>query len=170
MGMVWPVFFPVLGLVISLVHIYLKQYSGLEALETVLVWQLTVGLGLSYLYGGLGHLFSPDQVAASIGWPAGNPFQREVGIWDFSMGIAAILCLLFRNEGYYTAVLIGTGIFSVGAGLGHVYELVARGDFAANNAGPVMYMDIIYPLILAALLIMYHQRKTRELSPEKGIS
>ncbi len=161
-GLIWPVFFPVLGALISLVHIYLKHYRGLSALETVLVWQLAAGLGLAYIYGGLGHLFLSDQVAASIGWPPGSPFQREVGMWDLSMGIVGIFCLKFRNEGFFTATILGTGIFSVGAGLGHVYELVAHGDFAPNNAGPVMYMDIIYPIILAVLLIMYHQGKKAE--------
>ncbi len=159
MGLIWPVFFPVLALIIAMAHIYLKHYRGLMALETILTWQLVIGLGVAYLYAGLGHLFFADQVAASIGWPAGSPFQREVGMWDLSMGIVGILCLKFRNEGFFTATLAGLGIFSVGAGLGHVYEMVKVGDFAPGNAGPVMYMDIIYPFILAALLIVYHRKK-----------
>jgi hypothetical protein len=165
-GLIWPLFFPVLGALIALVHIYLKHYRGLRALETVLVWQLAAGVGLSYLYGGLGHLFFADQVAASIGWPTGNPFQREVGMWDLSMGILGILCLKFRNEGFFTATVIGTGIFSIGAGLGHVYEMFAHGDFAPDNAGPVLYMDIFYPVILVILLILYHQRIKAEMRPD----
>jgi hypothetical protein len=168
LGLIWPVFFPVLALIIALLYSYLKHYRGLRALETVLVWQLVIGLGLAYLYAGLGHLFFADQVAASIGWPAGSPFQREVGMWDISMGIVGILCLKFRNEGFFTATLAGIGIFSVGAGLGHVYEMVTLGDFAPGNAGPVMYMDIFYPVILATLLILYHQRIKAELSSRPG--
>jgi hypothetical protein len=101
----------------------------------------------------------PDQVAASIGWEAGSPFQREVGMWDLSLGIVGVLCLVFRDEGFWTATVIGTGIFSLSAGLGHVYELVVHGDTAVYNAGAVMYLDLFYPIILGALLVLYHVKK-----------
>jgi hypothetical protein len=121
------------------------------------MWQLAIGFGLSYIYGGMGHLFFADRVAESIGWPAGNPFQREVGMWDAAMGIAGLLCLKFREE-YWTAILIGGGLFSLLAGLGHVWELVVHNDTSPNNAGAVMYIDLLYPLFLAALLIWYRSK------------
>ncbi|WFN33866.1 hypothetical protein L1S32_08420 [Methanogenium sp. S4BF] len=101
----------------------------------------------------------PVQVAESIGWPPGSPFQREVGMWDVAMGIVGLLCLKFRSEGYWTATIIGTGIFLIGAGLGHVYEMVANGTFAPNNAGAMMHIDLFYPLVLAGLLVMLHKKR-----------
>ena len=103
------------------------------------MWQIAMGLGLGYLYAGLGHLFVADKVAESIGWPVGSPFQREVGMWDAAMGIVALLCLKFRDTGFWTATILGIGIFSVAAGLGHVYEMVVtRGLFAEQcRAGDV---------------------------------
>ncbi len=44
-------------------------------------------------------------VAASIGWPAGSPFQFEVGIANLSFGILGILCLKFMDN-FWTATVI----------------------------------------------------------------
>ncbi|MFA4878297.1 MAG: DUF6790 family protein [Methanoregula sp.] len=152
MQILWPIFFPLLGAIIAAIHIYARKYTGVAALEIVLMWQLAVGLGLSLLYGGIGHLFVPDQVAESIGWPVGSPFQREVGIWDMAMGIVGLLCLKFRGE-FWIAMIAGAGLFCMGAGLGHVWELVVNGNTAPNNAGTVMYFDLLYPVFLVILLV-----------------
>lgn len=159
MGFLWPFFLPVVALLIALVHIRWKQLTGWQAIGSVLMWQLAIGLGLGLIWAGLGHLLMPDVIAESIGWPTGSPFQREVGMWDVALGIVGVLCLVFRDEGFFTATIIGTGIFYVSAGLGHVYELIVHGDTAAFNAGAVMYIDLFYPVVLAALLILYHSKK-----------
>ncbi|OPY36487.1 MAG: hypothetical protein A4E35_02026 [Methanoregula sp. PtaU1.Bin051] len=158
MEIIWPFLFPLLGAFFAFVHISWKHHAGTQALETFLAWQLAVGLGLGYVYAGLGHLVFPDMVAASLGWPLHSPFQREVGMWDLAMGIVGILCLKARSTGFWTATIVTYGIFSLGAGLGHVYELVVHGNVSVSNAGPVMYMDILYPLFLGALLALYHRR------------
>ena len=84
---VWPFIIPAIAAIIAIIHIRLKNLSEAEALGIFLMWQIAVGLGPGYLYAGLGHLFAADIVAESIGWPVGSPFQREVGIWDASLGI-----------------------------------------------------------------------------------
>ncbi|WP_367652346.1 DUF6790 family protein [Methanoculleus frigidifontis] len=94
-----------------------------------------------------------------MGWAAGSPFQREVGMWNLGLGIVAVLCLKSCSKGFFAATIIGTGVFFVGAGLGHLYELVVHGNTAANNAGAGMYLDIFYPFVLAALLVLYHIRR-----------
>jgi hypothetical protein len=85
--LVWPFFFPFIAAVAAIIHIRIKNYHGSRALETFLMWQIAIGLGLGCLYAGTGHLLLADKVAESIGWPTGNPFQREVGMWDAAMGI-----------------------------------------------------------------------------------
>jgi len=159
MDIIWPVFFPLLAAILSAIHIAVRKYRGVRVLENFLMWQLAVGWGLSLLYGGFGHLVFPDRVAASIGWPAGNPFQQEVGMWDAAMGIVGILCLKFRGE-FWTAMVAGAGIFSVCAGLGHIRNLVVNGNTAVNNAGAVMYVDLLYPFFIAGLLIVYRKKST----------
>ncbi|OPX66148.1 MAG: hypothetical protein A4E37_02096 [Methanoregulaceae archaeon PtaB.Bin056] len=158
MDFIWPVFFPALGAIVALVHIFWKRKEGMAVIRAFLMWQLAIGLGLSYIYAGFGHLVFPDQVAASIGWPPGSPFQREVGLWDFAIGIVGLLCLKFRSVWFWTAIVIAFGIFSIGAGIGHVYELVVHGDVSINNAGPVMYVDLLYPIVLGVLLFLSARR------------
>jgi hypothetical protein len=158
----WPLLLPISAIFIALIHIRWRKITGWQAIGTVLMWQLAVGLGLGYLWAGFGHIMVPDQVAESIGWAAGSPFQREVGMWDLALGIVGVLALKFRDEGYFAATIIATGVFSIAAGLGHVYELVVHGNTAVNNAGAVMYMDLFYPLFLAGLLILFHIRKKEE--------
>lgn len=154
--LIWPFFFPLLAAVISVVHIRLKRVTGAEAIGNFLMWQLAVGFGLAYVYAGTGHLFLSDKVAESIGWPTGNPFQLEVGMWDAAMGVCGLICLKFKDD-FWTAVIIGPGIFSIWAGLNHLRDLVMNGNTAPNNAGPVMYIDIFYPLFLAGLLVWYRK-------------
>lgn len=158
MDSMWPVFFPLLAAVVALVHIWWKHSKGAAAIRIFLMWQLTIGVGFSSIYAAFGHLVLADKVAASIGWPPGSPFQREVGMWDFAIGVVGILCLKFRSMGFWTATVFTFGIFSIGAGLGHVYELVIHGDVSINNAGPVMYMDLFYPVFLVLLLFQYRRR------------
>ena len=154
--LIWPVLCPVAAAMISAIHIRLRKLAGSDAIGNFLMWQLAIGFGLSYLLAGFSHIVFADKVAASIGWPAGSPFQREVGMWDMAMGLCGLLCLVFRDD-FWTAVVIGPGLFSFAAGLGHVRELVVSGDAAPNNAGAVMYLDLLYPLFLAALLIWYRK-------------
>lgn len=161
MEVVWPFIFPLTGAIAALLHIRWRRIAGPSALGTFLAWQLAAGLGLSYVYAGFGHLVFPDQVAMSIGWAQGSPFQREVGLWDLSIGITGLLCIKFRSVGFWSATIIAFGIFSIGAGIGHVYELVVHGDISINNAGPVMYIDLLYPLFLGALLMQYDRMKKR---------
>jgi len=164
MDLLWPLFFPALGAVVALVHIMWKHHRGVAAIRIFLMWQLTVGIGLGNIYAAFGHLVVADQVAASIGWPPGSPFQREVGIWDFTIGVVGILCLKLRSMGFWTATVFAFGIFSFGAGLGHVYELVVHGNESINNAGPVMYMDLFYPVFLGTLLFLYSRKTNTPLS------
>jgi len=154
--LIWPVFFPLLGAIIAAAHIFLKKLNGAAAVGTFLMWQLGIGLGLSLLYGGTGHLLFPDKVAESIGWPTGNPFQQEVGMWDAAMGIVGLLCLKFRDN-FWTATVIGTGLFFFSAGLGHLWDLLVNGNTAPNNAGAVMYVDLLYPVFLVVLLVLYRK-------------
>lgn len=162
--LIWPFFFPLVAAVIAGIHIRMKNHHGSQAIGIFLMWQIAIGLGLGYLYAGMGHLFVADKVAESIGWPVGSPFQREVGMWDAAMGIVALLCLKFRDTGFWTATILGIGIFSVAAGLGHVYEMVVHGDYSPNNAGPVMWLDLLYPIFLIVLLWLLHRKKNEELA------
>jgi hypothetical protein len=160
MEILWPFLFPLIGVLVALVHIYQEKKTAdtHRKLEIILMWQLVCGLGLSLLWGGIGHLLFADKVAESIGWPTGSPFQREVGMWDAAIGIVGILCLKYRDH-FWLATIIGGGLFLFGAGLGHVYEFIAHGDVSPNNIGGVLWVDLLFPVLLAALYLLYHKEK-----------
>ena len=158
--LLWTFAFPLLGGIIAFVHITKEKKTAdmHRRLEIILMWQLVCGLGISLLWGGFGHLFFADRVAESIGWPTGSPFQREVGIWDGCIGILGVLCLKFRDN-FWLATIMGGGLFLFAAGLGHVYEFVAHGDISPNNIGGVLWVDLLYPVFLAALYLLYHRER-----------
>jgi hypothetical protein len=111
---------------------------------------LAIGIGINGIYASIGHIFIADQVAAAIGWPAGNPFQQEVGLADLAFGVCGLLCLKFR-DGFWPATILASGIFLVGAGIGHCYRSFAHRNFAPLNTGTIVIDDILFPVLLLVL-------------------
>lgn len=48
--------------------------------------------------------------------------------------------------------MIGPSIFSLGAAVGHVQQMIASHNFAPGNAGVIFYTDIAIPLVGFVLL------------------
>lgn len=149
-----------LSFVVAGVHIYRykEPRTGGRVAEILLLWLLVINTGFGGLYAFSGHVFAADEVAASIGWPAGNPFQTEVGVANLAIGTLGILSYWIRGN-FWTAAVIATAIWLLGAAI-HVREMVGEGNYNPGNAGVVFYMDIIGPLLLIALLI-YSRRAER---------
>ncbi len=61
-------------------------------LTIALLWGLVVALGLGELVTAGSHLFFGPATAAEIGFPAGSPFQNEVGVANLSYGVLGIAC------------------------------------------------------------------------------
>src|SRR5262245_16892817 len=60
----------------------------------LLLYALVLNVGVIGLpLGFIPHVFFPDQAAHLIGWPAGSPFQFEVGFHDGAWGLLGFLCL-----------------------------------------------------------------------------
>lgn len=137
------------------INIILERHNlgANKIIEIILLWSLVVGVGFSYVFFFIGHFFFADQVAESIGWAPGSPFQREVAFADLGCGILGLMCLKWRGS-FWLATIVYYSIFSLGAGYGHILEL-QKGNFAINNAGPMLYFDIAYPLFLIALWIAF---------------
>jgi hypothetical protein len=58
--------------------------------ERYLAWILLLPIGITGLWAGAFHVFFPATAAAHIGWQV-SPFQFEVGMADFAVGITACL-------------------------------------------------------------------------------
>lgn len=117
-----------------------------------MIWILVINIGFGGLYAFSGHLFAADEVAASIGWPAGNPFQTEVAVANLAIGTLGILSYWIRGN-FWIAAVIATSIWLLGAAAIHVSEMVDAGNYNPGNAGVVFYMDIIGPALLITLLV-----------------
>lgn len=135
------------------------------AIETVLLWWLVVALGISGIVGGLFHLFDGPQIAREIGFTRGDGgFQTEVGFGDVAVGVAAVLCIWFRDR-FWLAVIVVAAISLWGDAYGHIHQAVVNDNHDVDNTGPVLYADILFPLV-ALLLYGYRERlRRREPAP-----
>ena len=114
----------------------------------------------------IGHTVFASSTAASIGWPAGNPFQTEVAVANLAVGVLGVLCYWLRDN-FWVATVIANSIFQLGAAVVHINQIVVAHNYQPNNAGIVLYTDILVPLILIALLISqrYTSRYERRSPP-----
>lgn len=69
--------------------------------------------------------------ARAIGWET-SPFQFEVGLADLGMGLAGLYAAFRGFEARLAATLV-LACFLVGAGIGHIREIVSAGNFAPGN-------------------------------------
>lgn len=66
-----------------------------SAANRLLAWVLLLPIGVTGLWAGIMHVFFPGIAAAYIGWQV-SPFQFEVGMADFAIGVTS--CLDFFGE------------------------------------------------------------------------
>ena len=126
-------------------------------------WHLAIELLLMYSMGIAGfrgifsgfviHLFFADQVAESIGWAAGSPFQTEVAFANLAVGVLG--AATFWRRDFWLPFLIVSSIVGWGAGFTHVLDIVRTGNHAPNNAGPILYTDFLMPLARIVLYVLY---------------
>ena len=131
-----------------------KPLDNERIVEIFLLTFLVLSVGIGSIWAFIGHAFISSQVAANIGWAPGSPFQLEVAFANLSIGVLGILCYWIRGN-FWTATVISSSIFLLGAAYGHIINMLQFANYAPGNAGAVLYMDIIGPIILIALLIVY---------------
>ena len=118
--------------------------------EKLLGWHVFWSIGVSYLVNFIFHGFFGDLAARFIGWQD-SPFQFEVA--TASLGFAAVGFLAaWRSFDLRLAAVVGPALVTLGAAVGHVYQMVTTHNFAPGNAGLIFYADIFVPLFGFALL------------------
>lgn len=139
-------------------------------LEIALLWLFGVIVGCGGLFGFSGHTLVADDVARQIGWPAGNPFQTEVAFTNLAFGILGMLCLRHRGD-FWLATAVGWSVFLVGAGVTHAIDLVAHGNTAPSNVGPVLYGDFLEPAVVGVAVGVHRRLAGRPLpGPPEAIA
>ena len=146
----FPVTLLVVGLIAGGIEAAMRRRRGAGVAEPLLAWFLFFPIGVAYLYNFVMHVFFSEMTARFIGWED-SPFQLEVGF--ASLGFALVGLLAFRSgPGIRLAAIVGPAAFLWGAAGGHVYQMVAAGNFAPGNAGTIFVSDILVPVIGFALL------------------
>ncbi len=157
----FPLNFTALGLLVAGAEI-LRTASprppGSSA-ESVLRWFLFFGIGVTFFYNFVCHVFFGDMAAKFIGWEQ-SPFQAEVG-WA-SLGYAVLGFMAFRpNRGLRVGIIAALACFMWGAATGHIYQMITTRDFAPGNAGVMFWCDILMPLFGFFLLWKTHPSTLR---------
>ena len=153
---------PVLAWVATIVAAAIAIIRGLRpvtlrfAADRLLRYILIFPVGLTGLWAALGHLFFPAMVARTIGWET-SPFQFEVGAANLGIGLAGLYAA-FRSFEARLATGLVIACFLIGAGIVHILDIIAAGNFAPGNAGPILFTDLLTPLAIAVLLWLSRPR------------
>ena len=118
-------------------------------IEVFLIYMFALGAAAGISNWG-GHIFAADQVAESIGWAPGSPFQLEMGFANLSYGILAIIAM-GRRDGFREATVIGATVMAVGATLVHLWDIAQTGNLAPGNTVQNI-MNLARPALLIGLL------------------
>ena len=108
-----PLLFPAGGILAGIAQVLLLDTPAVEAF---LLAFLVVVVGIQGIWAFLGHYFRSDEIAAFIGWPADNPFQKEVAFGNLAFGVLGVLFFWFRGR-FWISTAIGISVFMLGAAM-----------------------------------------------------
>jgi len=129
-----------------------RPITGAFVVDRLLRYLFIFPLGLQGLWAFAGHVFLTERVAASIGWPV-SPFQLEVGMANLGIGLASLYAA-FKGFEARLAASLAAGAFLIGAGVIHIKEILATGNLAPGNAGPILVTDFLTPIAVFVLLYL----------------
>lgn len=152
--------FFVIGLIASLIAIMRlpKPFDRSLVVEKLLAWYVFFSIGIDNFYNFVMHVFFGEMSARFIGW-ADSPFQFEVGTASLGFAVVGLLAA-FRSFDLRLAAIIGPSIFTLGAAVGHVNQMVTAHNFAPGNAGIIFWTDIGIPVFGFVLLWLARRRGT----------
>jgi hypothetical protein len=130
-------------------------------LDRLLRYAFIFPVGLMGFWAALGHIVFPARAAQAIGWQT-SPFQFEVGAANLGIGCAGLYAA-FRSFEARLATNLALACFLIGAGIGHIREIITAGNFAPGNARPILFTDLLTPT--AIFLMLWLARSPGE---EKG--
>ena len=121
--------------------------SRSQRMETYLVYLFGLSVAGGGIGGFFGHMFLSDFIADSVGWPAGSPFQLEMGFANLAVGVLGFVAIA-RRDGFREATVMAVTVLSVGASVVHFIDIFETGNLAPGNT-----IQNISNLLKPALLI-----------------
>jgi hypothetical protein len=156
---------PLIGLVVAVVKVLAvpRPRSPERVVEIFMRQYLLFCIALSFLCNFIVHTFFGHLAAPLIGW-APSPFEVEVG--TASLGFALVgFYAVGRDTAVRLAAILGPAAFLWGAAVGHVIEIVRSANFTPGNAGFILYMDILVPIIGFVLVWLARRHPVRPDEP-----
>jgi hypothetical protein len=149
--------FLVIGLLFSLIAIIgaRKPVGAAVVVEKLISWHVFWAIGICFFYNFVMHSIFGKTAAAFIGW-ADSPFQFEVGTASLGFSVVGFIAA-FRSFDLRLAAIVGPALFALGAGFGHIYQIVTEHNFAPGNAGVIFYLDFLIPLFGFLLLWLQYR-------------
>jgi len=149
-----------LGVIGFLIHLFASREprTPLRIVRLFLLYQLVFSVGLTSLLAFIGLMFMSDFVAAYTGWPS-CPFIKQLANVNLGYAVLGIMCI-WKDDGFWLATIIGISIWLFGDGIGHIADAILNDNYTPGNIGVPLYTDIIVPIVLVAIYILYHHLKT----------
>lgn len=140
---------PYIGVILFVIHIGGMLLAGPPADfgRQVVMFGVFYMIGISGVGAGISHIFFGPRIARSIGWEW-SPFETEVGFANLGFGLAGLMATSF-GPAFWLAVIIANGVFRVGAGVGHIREMITRHNYAINNTA-ILFINFVVPAFLLA--------------------
>lgn len=156
--------FSVLPVLLAALHVRLSTNASdrLPKAEVFLIYLFILGVGASGLSGFFGHVFTPDDVAESIDWAKGSPFQQEMGFANLALGILGLVAAR-KRDGFREATVVAVTVVGVGATIVHIIDLIDSSNLAPGNSIQ-LFANLIKPALLIPLL-----RMSRASEPTDGL-
>ena len=128
--------------------------------EAFFSYYLLFAIGISNVVNFVFHVFFGWTAPIFIGWED-SPFQAEVGFASLGVGIAGIIA--FRASlPFRFATLITPWVFALGAGAGHIHQMITAHNFSPGNVGLVLPSNFLIPAFGFLFLWLSHKH------PEPG--
>jgi hypothetical protein len=128
-------------------------------IEVFLIFLFALGVAGSGIGGFFGHMFLSDQVAESVGWPAGSPFQLEMGFANLVLGVLGIIAV-GRRDGFREATVIAVAILGFGATVVHIIDILETGNLAPGNTIQ-NFANLVRPTLLIGFLIAARRAESK---------
>lgn len=136
-----------------------QAHTAERRIEIFLMYLFGISVGANGLGGGFGHLFLSELVAEGIGWPAGSPFQFEMGFTNLALGGLGLVAV-GRRDGFRTATILATTVIGAGATFVHLLDIAAHGNLASGNT--IQNIGNLLDPVLLVTLTWYAARPNRQ--------
>ncbi|MGE0299162.1 DUF6790 family protein [Pseudonocardia sp.] len=156
---------PLIGLVVAIVMVLAlpRPRDRGRIIEIALRQYLLFCIALAFLCNFVVHTFFGHLAAPLIGWEP-SPFEIEVGMASLGFGLVGSYALR-RDAAVRFAAVLGPAAFLWGAGVGHIIQIVQEGNFSPGNAGFVLYLDILLPIVGFVLVALSRRHPVRTDAP-----